>query len=171
MDYNMIILRILHIGGGVVWAGAVFYMAFFLLPAAKSLGPESGKFMQRLAMTNHLPTVISVVSFLNILSGILILWYYTAGFTNDFMGSPTGIAYSIGGALTLIAYVMGLVINKPATAKIKRIGMEAAKRNQPPTPEQVQSMQKLQAGMRLSTHVIACLLAITVVLMSIARNL
>jgi hypothetical protein len=55
MDVYGLSLRVIHIGCGVFWTGAAIYQAAFVLPAAQSLGPEGGRFMQRLAATNQLP--------------------------------------------------------------------------------------------------------------------
>src|SRR3954471_21083953 len=48
----LLILRLLHIGCGITWAGTVIFVAFFLDPAVKSVGPDGTRFMQQLVKTN-----------------------------------------------------------------------------------------------------------------------
>jgi hypothetical protein len=36
----LLILRLLHIGCGISWAGTVIFVAFFIDPAVKSSGPD-----------------------------------------------------------------------------------------------------------------------------------
>ncbi|MEZ5015153.1 MAG: hypothetical protein R2794_12765 [Chitinophagales bacterium] len=69
--------------------------------------------MQKLGATNKMPVVLTLLGALTILTGILMVVDYTDGFTNDWMGSPTGIVISIGGTLAIIAFCIGMFYNKP----------------------------------------------------------
>lgn len=40
MDIELVLIRILHIGPGVVWVGSAFFAAFILNPRLRTLGPE-----------------------------------------------------------------------------------------------------------------------------------
>lgn len=169
MDLYLVLLRLLHISTGAFWAGTAIYLAAFILPAAKALGPDGGKFMQQLSMTNKLPMVMMIMSTLNILSGILLIWYFSDGFSNDWMGSHMGIALSIGGTLAIISWVIGLTVTKPAVSRMAAIAMDAAAKKQPPTPEQMEQLNKARATMAKATTIIAWLIGITVVMMAVAR--
>jgi len=41
---DVLILRLIHIGAGAFWVGAVFLNVLFLQPTAMALGPEGGCF-------------------------------------------------------------------------------------------------------------------------------
>ena len=71
MNYYMLILRIIHIMGGVFWVGSAWMMAGFIQPAAKAAGPDAAKFMQRLMQSRH-SILISVAAVLTVLSGALL---------------------------------------------------------------------------------------------------
>ena len=43
----MILLRLAHIAAGTFWAGSVFFLAWFLAPTARHLGPAGGEALIR----------------------------------------------------------------------------------------------------------------------------
>ena len=42
MNWLIVVLRLLHIFAGVFWAGAVFMLTRFVMPAVAASGPEGG---------------------------------------------------------------------------------------------------------------------------------
>lgn len=165
----LIILRLFHIATGVFWAGGMIYLARFVLPAAKALGPDGGKFMSQLAMTNNLPIVMMVSATLNILSGVLLFWKISNGFSSDWMGSSFGATLSLGGLIAIVAYTIGLSVNRPATFKLAAIAKQVAAAGGVPTPEQVADLNATRMKLVKATNIVAILLGITVVCMAVAR--
>src|SRR4029079_11615936 len=47
-DGWMVLLRIVHIGTGVIWVGSLFVVVVFIQPTAGTLGPEGSPFMSEL---------------------------------------------------------------------------------------------------------------------------
>ena len=45
---------------GIIWVGSVFMAAGFIMPAARAMGPEGGKFMRQLFNTNKYPITITI---------------------------------------------------------------------------------------------------------------
>ena len=65
MDSTILISRILHVGLGVFWAGAMFFIVFLLEPSVRSVGPEGGRVMQALQKRGFL-TIMPAVAVLTI---------------------------------------------------------------------------------------------------------
>lgn len=63
---TIIIFRLIHIVCSVFWTIAMIYFALFIIPAAKALGPDGLKFIQKLTSTNKLPIVMNVSAILSI---------------------------------------------------------------------------------------------------------
>ena len=42
----LLLLRAIHIVGGVLWVGGVVFVTFFLVPATQALGPAAQPMMQ-----------------------------------------------------------------------------------------------------------------------------
>jgi len=168
MNYYLIILRFIHIGGGVFWAGVAIYFAVFVLPASKKAGPAGGLFMQHLAQTNKLALVMTIVPTLVVLSGLLMIWEISHGLQSQWMASPHGIIIQTGATLAIIAYLTGFFFTRPALMKISAIGASLA--GNPPSEEQARALGRQRAIMVKATNTIAVLLGFTVVMMSIVRQ-
>src|SRR5574338_946233 len=165
----LIILRLLHIFTGVFWAGATIYLAAFIAPAVRALGPDGGKFMQQLAKTNKLPTVMTVAATLNVLCGILLLWKLSDGFQSAWMSSTYGIVLSAGGGIAIIAYLDGLLVTRPTVNKINQLGKSIAQAGGIPTAEQAQDLMRYRKTIFKANNFVAFLLAVAVILMSIVK--
>lgn len=168
---TLIMLRLLHIATGVFWAGAMIYLAAFVIPAVKASGTEGAKFMQHLSMTNRLPLVMSITASVAIISGFWMLWIVSSGFHPQWMGSLKGILLSTGGLTGTAAYVTGIAINKPSVEKMAKIGAEIAQAGGPPNSNQIEALAALRAKLVKGSNIIAVLLALTVVTMALAKYL
>jgi uncharacterized membrane protein len=168
MEY-LILLRLIHIVSAVFWAGAIMYLAWFIIPAVKALGPDGGKFMQQLSRTNKLPIVMLVAGAFTVVGGLLLINELSSGFQMQWFGTPHGIVISIGGTFAIIAYVLGLTINLPAVNRMAAIGKAAAASGAPPSAEQMQELQKLRNKMFATTNVMAGMVFIAAICMSIVR--
>jgi len=116
----LILIRLIHIVCAVFWTGSVLYLAGFVFPAVKAMGPDGGKFMQQLSHTNKLPIVMNLAATLTIVAGVLLIERISGGFQSVWFGSPHGI--SIGGTLALVGYILGVTINRPVILRIGTIG-------------------------------------------------
>lgn len=168
MEY-LIFLRFLHIVSAIFWGGTLMYLAWFIIPAVKALGPDGGKFMQQLAKTNKMPIVMLIAGSFTILGGILLIERLSGGFQSYWFGTPHGIIISTGGTLALVAFIMGLTINLPATKRMTAIGAAVAAAGGPPSAEQQQELMMLRAKLFKSTNIMAGLIFITAISMAIVR--
>ena len=168
MNY-LIFLRLIHIVSAIFWAGSVMYLAFFIVPAVKAMGPDGGKFMQQLSRTNKLPLVMTIAGTLTVVGGILLIERLSGGFEMTWFGTPHGIIISIGGTLAIVAYVIGLAVNKPAVDKMAAIGAAASATGSPPTPEQMQELQRLRGKLFRGVNMMAYLVLGAAIAMSVVR--
>jgi hypothetical protein len=74
MNVYLILLRLIHIGSGVFWAGTAIMIAAFLEPTVRAAGPEGGRFMQQLTGQSRFSLSMSLSALLNALSGPLLYW-------------------------------------------------------------------------------------------------
>jgi hypothetical protein len=163
------VLRLVHIGSGVYWAGSIFFFVTFLEPSLRSLGPDGGKVMIRLFERGFLK-LIPIVAILTVLSGLWLLWILSSGFKAEYMGSSVGRSLSSGGALAIIALLVGLTVMRPAASGIWAI----AKRMPTETDEAVKKglmaeMDRLRARNLVAARVVFALLIGAVAMMAVAR--
>jgi uncharacterized membrane protein len=164
----IIILRLLHIGFGVFWAGSAISFAFFIGPAVKASGPEGIKFMQQLGKSKY-PIIIMIAALITIISGILLIEKLSGGFQSAWFTTDYSRIITTGGTLAIIAFIIGFTVNRPAAARINAISNDIAKAGGPPSSEQVQQLTKMRKRLAVGTNYITVLLVLTIIAMSIFR--
>jgi uncharacterized membrane protein len=164
-----LLLKLIHIFFGIVWAGGIFMMVLFIMPAAKKLGPDGGKFMQQLSQTNNFIVVINIAAVLTILSGALILWRISSGMRADWLTSGYGICLTTGSILALIAYFLGFFVQRPAALKIAALGKEISSSGSPPAEEKMIEMAFHQRILEKAARIGAILIVLSVISMPVAK--
>jgi uncharacterized membrane protein len=166
-----LILRLVHILLGVFWAGAVFMIALFLQPAIAASGPEGGKVMGAL-VKRRLLDIVPVAAVATVLSGLWLYWRDSSGFQGEWMGSRMGMALGTGGVLALVGFLVGMFVMRASTLKAMALGQSAAQLTDAAAREaamgQVQALRRRAA---LAGRTVAVLLALTVLMMAVARYL
>lgn len=165
----LIILRVLHIVCAVFWGGTALFLAFYIFPATIKAGPDGGKITQAIVSTNRFPMVMTLTSFITIVTGVLLIWELSIGFTGSWFTTKYGTTLTIGSVTALMGFIQGFLINKPGAARMQAIGKSIAQRGGPPTPEEQAELMKVRSRVYWSTRVIAWLLLISIVTMGMAR--
>ena len=169
MNFLAIFLRLIHILGGVYWAGTMFFLVTFLEPSLRSLGPDGGKVMIRFFERGYLK-LLPAVAVITMLSGAWLLWIVSAGFDSAWLGSRVGMAFSTGAAAALVAVIVGRVIMRPAAA-----GMWDIARRLPQEPDEAKrnglmaEMGQLRGKTVLGARIVFALLVVAVGMMAVAR--
>ena len=170
MEY-LIFLRLIHIVCTVIWAGGMIYFAVFVVPAARTLGPDGAKFIQQLAGTNKLPIVMNVSAILSIVTGILLMQKLLGGIQPALLRSTHGLLIVIGALLAVTGFIIGLSINMPAARRMNSIKNIVARSGIQPGSGQLEELERLRSRSFAATRVIAILLFGSLVLMSLVRYL
>ena len=131
MQAEMLILRGVHVLGGIFWVGSALFMAFMLMPALASAGPAAGAVMGAM-QRRRLFLVLPIVAILTILSGIRLMQITSGGFDQSYFESPTGRVFAWGASFGIAALVFGLVVGRPLAAKMGRLAVMPA----PTSPEE-----------------------------------
>ncbi len=164
-----LVLHVLHIVAGVVWAGGTILMGLFVAPAALATRPESGRFLQYLTGPRKLPLFMTTAAWIAVLSGLAMFAPTLGNLGPGVMRSPRGLTLSLGAFIALGAFLEGMFVNAPAAARIGRLGQAIAASGQGPTAEQLQQLQALQARVTRGSARGAVMLLVAVVCMAAAR--
>ena len=156
MNWLMIVLRLVHVGGGAMWVGMMAFMTFYLTPALNEVGPDAGKVMQAL-QKRKIMIVMPVIAILTIISGIWMFLRLAAGPSN-FAASRTGMALSIGALSAIIAFLIGIVFMRPLMMKAM-------------TATDPAEAQRLRARGAMLSQWVARLLMLALGAMAVARYL
>ena len=168
MDFGLALSRIIHVLGGVIWVGSMFFVSMFLIPSMTEAGPDSGKVMAALNRRKFM-IVIPVIALLTMLSGIWLYWRASMGFSPAYMSSGPGRTYGFGAALAIIAFIIGMTLTRPAMVRVGKLTQEIGNA----APEKREAMQaeiqRLRARGAMWGKVVGFLLMGTATLMALGR--
>lgn len=170
MDPVIITARVIHIGLGTFWAGAMIFNAAFLVPSMRDAGPDGAKVAAGLMRRNFM-TVVPTVAVLTLLSGFYLMWKVSAGFAPGYMGTPIGIAYSSGMLASLVAFAIGITMVRPSMLKAATLGQALATATPADRDRIGAEIQALRARAASAGQAVAWLLGIAVITMAVARYL
>ncbi|MGH2620327.1 MAG: hypothetical protein ACRDHG_07125 [Anaerolineales bacterium] len=168
MDYYVIVLRIIHILGGVFWAGGAFALIGFVSPAAAQAGPAGGKFMQRLTLGTRWIMAVSAAGGLAVLSGLLLYWRASGGLRPEWLTTGSGITFTIGGLAAGIALTVGIQVGG-VSRRMAELGQKIEAAGGPPSPENAAQLAAFQARLQSLGSLTVVLLVITLLAMASAR--
>lgn len=166
---DLLLLRLLHIVPGVLWAGWAFALPLFIEPATRAAGPAGGAFMQALTGKTPLVKFLTWAPILVIVSGVWLLWIVSGGLDPIWLGSLHGATLATGSLIGIVAFVYGMLFVRPLAARMGQIGGAIAASGMPPTPEQLAELGNIRDTMRRNARVIGSLLAMCVALMAVSR--
>ncbi len=142
MAILMIILRIIHIIGGVFWMGVGIMQVRFVAPTAQALGPDGQKFMANLVRCTRFAAVIGAASGLTLLSGLIM---YVLIYPRLQAQPNYGLGITIGGLFGIVAFVIAVAMIGRPTSQMKKLLDEIEAGGGPPAPEQVGQLQAIGA--------------------------
>lgn len=125
MTAEVIVLRLIHIVGGMFWVGATLFMMLFLGPVLGSIGPAAGPFVAGLNR-RRFPTIMAIVAILTILSGIRLMMIASAGFQGAYFQAPIGRTFSMAGGMAIVAFIIGMAVTRPAMTRAGELGQQLA---------------------------------------------
>lgn len=167
---ELIVLRLIHVLGGMAWVGFAAYNAFFLIPAFAEAGPAAGAVMGGL-QKRKLFVILPILATLVIVSGLRLLMILSGNFSASFFATRMGLTFTVGGAIATLAFVFGLLHTRPTMEKVATLMAERAKA----APERAAALEPeiarlRSSGARSSTAVTAAII-LAAAMMSVARYL
>lgn len=171
MELYPLILRILHIGAGVFWAGATWTLAGFLTPAVKATGASGQEVIGQISGRLRLSDILGVAAVTNAVSGLLLYWRLSSGLNSNWLASGPGIGLTVGALAGIVAFFVGLLVTRPTTLQIGKVGAKLAATEGPPEPALFEEMGALQDKLEAVGVWISVLLAVAVIAMASAQQL
>jgi uncharacterized membrane protein len=171
MDIYILVLRIIHIFGGVFWVGAAWMTAGFLLPTAEAIGSDAEKFMTYINVKRRYPTFIGIAAGFNMLAGFLLYWRDSAGLRLIWITTPTGLAETFGALCAIAGSALGFRLVAPLINEFARMGHELHSSGKPPSGDQLAKFQQVQKRLDRAERIVAGLLGLALLAMATARYL
>ena len=171
MDILLILLRVVHVVGGVFWAGAVLFVVHFLEPSVREAGPDGARVMQALQKRRYLDVVPATAAF-TLVSGYWLYWRIFGRLHPGPGASGAELGLAIGGLAALVAFVIGVTLLRPSALRIGALGAELGEATAPDRKESLaEEIGRLRNRMRRSGRWVAALLGVAIVCMAVGRYL
>jgi hypothetical protein len=171
MNGLMVVLRLVHIVSGGLWVGMMAFTVVFLTPALRDVGPDGAKVMAAL-QRRHVLVVVPILALATLISGMWLFSRFSGGFPLVVLHSAVGLAFGLGGAAALIAFVLGIALMRPATARAAAL-VEAlgSAKNEQERAARTAEIQRLRGRAASVGVVVAVLLVFALGAMAVARYL
>lgn len=168
MNILMIVLRLIHIFGGIFWVGVSFFNIRYLQPTIQATAPDGQKVMQHLTQRTNFTNAVYGAATLTMLSG-LIMYGYLFKFSIDAMTSPYGLTLGIGGLSGIIAWLVAIIVIRSIINQMGEVGKAIQAQGGPPTPEQAAKLGELGGQLNRLGRVGLILMTIAVIGMATAQ--
>lgn len=167
----MVALYFIHIIAGIFWAGTVLFLAGFLQPAVNAAGPSGGAVMNKLVTETRFSLAMSAGGGLTVLTGLVMYWLVSRGFSWAWFASSHGILISVGGTAGVVAAIVGAVSTKRASQRMGLLSGDIQAAGRPASAEQAAELETLKLKMRKSTLAGMLLILIAITCMALARTI
>ena len=118
---EIIVLRLVHVLGGLFWVGSGLFSALYLMPSMAEAGPAAGAVMAGL-QRRRLFVVLPIVALLTILSGVRLMWIMSGGFAPAYFTSGRGATFAAAAAAAIVAFLLGITFVRPIGVRMGAVG-------------------------------------------------
>ena len=125
MQAELLVLRVVHVVGGIIWVGSGVLLGLFLAPALSKLGPVAGQVMGEL-QKRKMMTVLPIIAILTILSGVRLMQITSLGFSAAYFASASGKTFAAAGLAGIVAFFVGIIFNRPIALRMAKVNQEMA---------------------------------------------
>ena len=145
------VLRLVHIASGILWAGTMILMGWYVIPAIREAGPQGGAVMKGV-VARRLPQAALISGFLTVLAGLRL---YQLRFSLAWVWTLEGIALTLALLVGLSALGMGMFVQRPTAMKLSALAAAGG----PPTDEAKRLSGRLgRIGNALAWHALTMVL-------------
>jgi uncharacterized membrane protein len=166
---DILVLRLIHIGAGAFWVGAVLTFFLFVQPAAMAVGPDGTKFTYQLLHHRRLPVVILAAAAITVLAGIWLLVITSNGLDLDLLFDASRLGYTVGGVAAILTIGVGGLYVFPRTKVIEGVIGRLIAEGRPPTPDEQKTLIRVGNESRRAGWVVVIGLVVAVAAMATAR--
>jgi len=168
MNILMIIMRVLHVLGGIFWVGFAMFNIAFLQPTIRATGLEGQKTLQYLMRNTRLMTTVYAAATLTMVTGMLQLGAISH-MHSSFMNSGWGLTITIGSVAGLIAWFIAIHLIRRIFNRMGIVGQELQTQGDTADPALQSEMQALTAKLVSTGKIALVFMLISVVGMAAAR--
>lgn len=166
---EIIVLRLIHVLGGVFWVGGALLNFLFVVPAITAAGPAAAGPIMAGFKQRRVHIVMPTVALLTLLSGLRLMMIQSGGFDAAYFSTGLGMAFATGGVLATLAFLIGVSVAMPAQKRMGALGPTLATGDESARAAAQAEMARLQGRLRTVGPIVTVLLVLSAVAMAVAR--
>jgi uncharacterized membrane protein len=167
MHAELLVLRLIHVLGGVFWVGSGMFTAFFLMPALKESGPAAAQVLAGL-QRRRMMVILPVNAIVTMLAGIRLMQITSGGFARDYLTTPIGKTYTVSAILAIVSFLLGVIVARPGALRLTRLTQMSASGEMDRAKLKAE-MEAVQRRMAVATMFALTLLLLSAAGMAVAR--
>jgi len=167
MNYLTLVLRLVHIVGGILWVGAGLAMNFFIGPTMRATGDAGRQFGGHLMTKTRIMVTMNIAVYSTVIAGLWLYGIDSQWFTSAWMSSSSGIGFTVGALFGLVGFVTGLM-NGQNNQKMAKLGAQIEGK---PTPDQAAQLGAIAKQQGWVVPVSSYSLLLAAIFMAISRYL
>lgn len=173
MQAELLVLRLIHLLGGIFWVGSALFTSLFLFPALAQSGPAAAQVMAGLQQ-RRLFLALPLVALLTIGSGGRLMWIASGGSSQPYFATANGQTYAWSAVAAIAAFILSVVISRPAAVRIANLAQSLAGTSDAGKSDRDRleaELRMLQRRATIASAVAAVLLVVAAGGMAVARYL
>jgi hypothetical protein len=170
MAAEVLVLRLVHVLGGIAWVGFAAFNTYFLIPSLGEAGPAAGPVMGGL-QKRRLFTVMPIIALLTILAGLRLLMITSTGFSAAYFATRPGIAYLVGAVTGIVGFLIAVTMTRPSMVRAGELLAARVTAGPEALPAIDAKVAALRARASASGQVSTMILIISAASMAVARYL
>jgi uncharacterized membrane protein len=156
----ILLARVLHILGGVIWAGSTFLLTWVIFPiGAQHAADGAGRWVGMIA--RKAGPVSGISAMLTVLSGIYLMLVVHPGDR-----SAGGLVLQAGALAAVLSFFVGIFVGRPAGQKLLQLMQQ---QSSSPTTAELAQREGLRKRAAISSMLTALLLVLAVLAMATFR--
>ena len=171
-EWFMVVFRIVHIGAGVAWVGAIFLLVVYVQPSAAAIAPAGAPFMAELLGKRRVVDGIIASAAISVVGGLILYWrdWHDTGSFGDWIGTSFGAMLTVGAVAALAALGIGVFVTRPNVMRMLALGRRAAEEaTGEPDPAIAAEIGAIQRRLKTFARSSLGLLVLSVLAMATAR--
>jgi uncharacterized membrane protein len=169
MQAELLVLRLIHVIGGIFWVGSGLFTSFFLFPVLTQSGPAAAAIMTGL-QRRKMMVILPINAIITMLAGLRLMQITSGGFSRAYFASPMGKTYVVAGMAAILSFLMGIIIARPGTLRLTRLTQMAASGEQD-REKLAAEMRAVQQRIKIASLIAMVLLLLSAAGMAVARYL
>ncbi len=167
----MIVLRVIHIIGGVFWVGTAMQIAWFLGPAQKTTGLAGLTFIEEVIVGRKLQVYLPVAMIASILAGLAMYGRLVMITHGQWASTTPAMVLGFGALCGIIGGGIGASVGKRTGTQMVALSQAIKSSGGSMSEQQRSELSALQNKAASEMRIVAALLVLAVAAMASARYL